>query len=130
MFRVIGGIAVTAAGLAAEEPVDATAPNTPTPLPAATHTPSPIPTATPTKPGDLLWRYKTGHFVVSSPAVVDGVVYVGSYDSYVYALDADSGQLRWRYETGYRVYSSPAVVDGVVYVGSGDDYLYALDAGR
>ena len=63
MFRVIGGIAVTAAGLAAEEPVDATAPNTPTPLPAATHTPSPIPTATPTKPGDLLWRYETRDYV-------------------------------------------------------------------
>ena len=36
----------------------------------------------------------------SSPAVVDGVVYVGSYDFYVYALDAGSGKLRWRYETG------------------------------
>ena len=104
MFRVIGGIAVTAAGLAvlsacgddapevnldamaADAPVDATAPNTPTPLPAATHTPSPIPTATPTKPGDLRWRYKTGHFVVSSPAVVDGVVYVGSGDRYLYVV--------------------------------------------
>ena len=88
MFRVIGGIAVTAAGLAAEEPVDATAPNTPTPLPAATHTPSPIPTATPTKPGDLRWRYETGDDVFSSPAVVDGVVYVGSGDRYLYAVSA------------------------------------------
>ena len=67
--------------------------------------------------------------VFSSPAVVDGVVYVGSHDSYVYALDADSGQLRWRYETGFWVRSSPTVVDGVVYVGSYDDYVYALDAG-
>ena len=66
----------------------------------------------------------------SSPAVVDGVVYVGSNDDYVYALDARSGELRWRYETGGDVDSSPAVVDGVVYVGSEDDYVYALDAGR
>ena len=65
--------------------------------------------------------------VFSSPAVVDGVVYVGQGRD-VYALDAASGQLRWRYETGSGVYSSPAVVDGVVYVGSYDDYLYALDA--
>ena len=66
----------------------------------------------------------------SSPAVVAGVVYVGSGDSYVYALDADSGELRWRYSTGNGVFSSPAVVDGVVYVGSDDGYVYALDVGR
>ena len=62
----------------------------------------------------------------SSPAVVDGVVYVGSDDDHVYALDAASGQLRWRYQTGNDMDSSPAVVDGVVYVGSEDGYVYAV----
>ena len=57
-----------------------------------------------------------------------GVVYVGSQDNYVYALDAFTGDLVWRYETGWRVLSSPAITDGVVYVGSLDHYLYALDA--
>ena len=33
------------------------------------------------------WRYETGVGVESSPAVVDGVVYVGSDDGYLYALD-------------------------------------------
>ena len=59
---------------------------------------------------------------------MDGVVYVGSRDNYLYALDADSGDLRWQYKTGRDVESSPAVVDGVVYVGSLDNYVYALDA--
>ena len=36
----------------------------------------------------LLWRFKAGDFVGSSPAVVDGVVYIGSGEGYVYALDA------------------------------------------
>ena len=81
--------------------------------------------------GELRWRYETGHNVFSSPAVVDGVVYVGSGDDYLYALDAASGQLRWRYQTGgSSVYSSPAVVDGVVYVGSEDGSVYALSTGR
>ena len=62
----------------------------------------------------------------SSPAVVDGVVYVGSYDTYLHAVDAASGEPRWRYETEGSVRSSPAVVDGVVYVGSEDRYLYAI----
>ena len=58
------------------------------------------------------------------------MVYVGSVDKYLYALDAGSGELRWWYRTGDAVVSSPAVVDGVVYVGSGDGYLYAVSAGQ
>ena len=78
--------------------------------------------------GDLLWRYETGERVFSSPTVSEGVVYVGSVDSHVYALDATTGGLLWRYETADRVGSSPTVSTGVVYVGSHDNWLYALDA--
>ncbi|GAB3314019.1 PQQ-binding-like beta-propeller repeat protein [Haloplanus salinarum] len=74
------------------------------------------------------WRFATGAPVVSSPAVVDGTVYVGRGNSNLYALDADSGEERWRFETGDAVNSPPAVVDGTVYVGSDDANLYALDA--
>ena len=38
--------------------------------------------------------------VVSSPAVANGVVYVGSYDGNVYALNASTGALLWSYTTG------------------------------
>ena len=74
------------------------------------------------------WRFKTGGAVFSSPAVVEGEVYVGSEDGYVYALDAATGAERWRFKTGGLVYSSPAVVGGVLYIGSDDSYVYALDA--
>ena len=66
--------------------------------------------------------------VESSPAVVNGVVYVGSGDGNVYALNAASGVQLWNYTTGGEVDSSPAVVNGVVYVGSGDGNVYALNA--
>lgn len=36
--------------------------------------------------GLQLWRFETGGLVISSPAVVGGVVYVGSDDGYVYAI--------------------------------------------
>src|SRR5208283_3347635 len=76
----------------------------------------------------LLWRYTTGSWVYSSPAVVDGVVYVGSEDGSVYALNATSGAKIWGYPTGGSVDSSPAVVNGVVYIGSWNGNVYALDA--
>jgi outer membrane protein assembly factor BamB len=64
--------------------------------------------------------------MVSSPAVGGGVVYIGSFDGNVYAIDAQSGQKEWAFQTGDIVHSSPAVVNGVVYVGSFDGNLYAF----
>lgn len=65
---------------------------------------------------------------LSSPTVTDGLVYFGSGDGNVYALDAATGSLRWKYQTGDVVHASPAVSDGAVYVGSWDSYFYAIDA--
>jgi outer membrane protein assembly factor BamB len=62
----------------------------------------------------------------SSLAVVNGVVYLGSDDGNVYALNASTGAKLWSYTTG-AVGSSPAVANGVVYVSSGGG-VYALNA--
>jgi outer membrane protein assembly factor BamB len=78
--------------------------------------------------GTLKWTFTTGAVIHSSPAVVDGVVYIGSRDGYFYALDADTGEKIWSFKADSFVDSSPAVVGGVVYVGSNDGNLYALDA--
>ena len=64
--------------------------------------------------------------MVSSPAVANGVVYVGSEDNNVYALNAKTGAKLWSYSTGSFVESSPAVANGVVYVGSDDGKVYAF----
>ncbi|MDX3697755.1 protein kinase, partial [Streptomyces europaeiscabiei] len=47
-----------------------------------------------------LWTYTTSDRVFSSPAVVDGTVYIGSLDKKVYALDAATGTPRWTHTTG------------------------------
>src|ERR687898_349584 len=63
----------------------------------------------------------------SSPAVAQGLVYVGTRSNLV-ARDAGTGSLQWSGHTGATISSSPAVVDGVVYVGLGDYKVYAFDA--
>jgi outer membrane protein assembly factor BamB len=75
----------------------------------------------------LKWKFQTRRAVVSSPAVVSGVLYVGSNDHNLYALDTNSGTLKCKFRTGGRVPSSPAVSEGTVYFGSYDGYFYALD---
>ena len=43
------------------------------------------------KPGTVLWEFKTGRGVISSPAIgSDGTVYVGSFDYKLYAIKTDS----------------------------------------
>jgi len=76
----------------------------------------------------LAWAFKTGDEVYSSPRVTGGVVYVGSADQHLYAIDAITGSQRWRYPTEGSVTSTPAVADGAVYVGCDDDHLYSVDA--
>ena len=82
----------------------------------------------PTRPAK--WTYATGGEVRSSPAVADGVVFVGSQDKKLHAVDAATGEAKWTYATGGAVWSSPAVADGVVFVGSWDKKLHAVSLGE
>ena len=74
--------------------------------------------------GTEKWKFETGGWTASSPAVSGDTIYIScSWDDYVYALDADTGTEKWKFETGGRTASSPAVYGGTVYIGSGDHYL-------
>ncbi len=64
----------------------------------------------------------------SSPAVADGVVYVGGEDGAIYAVSAADGSQKWRFQTGHVVRATPAVAEGRVFCGSFDGKVYALDA--
>ena len=89
----------------------------------------PVPPSSAYEPGEVIWSYRhTGGAVWSSTAVADGVVYVGSADGYVYALDAENGALLWSSAIDSAVLSSPVVIDGRVYVSSENGLVYALKA--
>jgi len=75
-----------------------------------------------------LWTFSTGGEIWSSPAVQDGVVYFGSDNHFLYALDLKTRALKWKFEAGDIVRSRPAVAGGTVYFTADDNQLYALDA--
>ena len=83
--------------------------------------------------GAVLWQYSNGGTqpIMSSPAVADGIVFIGSSDTprggYITALNASTGALVWSYNAMGAAASSPAVVNGVVYVGNPPS-LYAFNA--
>jgi eukaryotic-like serine/threonine-protein kinase len=77
--------------------------------------------------GAELWSTPVGGNISCSPAVAYGLVYIGTDDGNVCALNAVTGAEVWSFTTGPAVCSSPAVADGVVYLVAAY-YVYALDA--
>ena len=77
--------------------------------------------------GDVKWKFKTGGKVFSSPVVYNNVLYVGSEDHNLYAIDKVTGKLLWKFNTGGAVNSSAAVYKNVVYFGSFDGFYYAVN---
>ncbi|HEX2915246.1 MAG TPA: PQQ-binding-like beta-propeller repeat protein [Chloroflexia bacterium] len=78
----------------------------------------------------LIWSFATEEEVRSTPVVSNGAVYIGSYDSNLYALDAQNGSFLWKAATEAGICTTPCITDKMVLVGSEDSSLYAFDAAR
>jgi outer membrane protein assembly factor BamB len=84
---------------------------------------------TASNPGTEKWRYKTESWVYDTPVIDgDGIIYVGSFSGYFYAIYPDGTQ-KWRSKlAGTLTHSSPAIDEnGTIYVGCWDRYLYAIN---
>ncbi len=75
-----------------------------------------------------LWRFRCEDEIRSSPTVNNGILYVGSYDHNLYAIDAEDGTFLWKYATEGGIASSPCVYEERVFFGSADRLLYAVNA--
>ena len=80
-------------------------------------------------PGKLKWKFTTMGNVDTNPTIdIDGTIYIGSNDNFVYALDS-FGELKWKIKTDHKVWSTPAISsNGIIYFGSQDNYLYAIES--
>jgi outer membrane protein assembly factor BamB len=74
-----------------------------------------------------LGKFHTNGYVLSTPAVFTGVLYVGSTDGNLYAVEIKPGTQKWKFPAGVRITSSPAVAGGLVYFESYSGTFIALD---
>jgi outer membrane protein assembly factor BamB len=88
--------------------------------------------------GNVDWTYKTEGYITSSPAVVDGAVYIISEEpesGALYKLDAADGSFIWKREIPYEeiqtggtdMHASPTVADGMVYASSNVKEYYGIN---
>ncbi len=79
-------------------------------------------------PLQLLWQFKTGGPITASPVVANGILYIGSADGKLYALNAKEWGIKWVFNAGSAVRYSAAVWGGRVYFSTRDNMFYALNA--
>lgn len=76
------------------------------------------------------WTFISGQEVTSSPVVNDGMIYFGSHDQKVYAIDRNGTEL-WDFEARDRIFTSPTVgPDGMVYVAVHGIEIVAITPGK
>ncbi len=75
-----------------------------------------------------VWQFACEDEIRGPATWSNGILYVGSYDNNLYALDADTGQFIWKYPTDGGIVSKPAVYENCVYFGSEDKRLHVISA--
>jgi len=86
------------------------------------------------------WTTRLSATFAAAPTVAGGVIYVGDWDGFIYAIDTKTGEKIWQTFVGMAwppenpicqpaigVTSQAVVIGDVVYIGGGDSAVYALD---
>jgi len=89
--------------------------------------------------GDIKWAYQTNGYITSTPAVVNGAVYITSQEpgsGRLYKLNAADGNQIWNialpyfptFMGGIDMHSSPVVADGMVFAASSTSAYYGINS--
>ncbi len=79
-------------------------------------------------PLELLWKFKTGGPIYASPVIANGILYIGSADGKLYALDAKQWGVKWVFDAGDAIRYSATVLGDRVYFNARNNKVYALNA--
>jgi outer membrane protein assembly factor BamB len=85
--------------------------------------------------GDEIWKVNLGVPLRAAPTIAEGQVFVITFDSRVFALDAETGEINWNFEggvetTGLLGAASPAYSNGTVVVPFASGEVFALRGGN
>lgn len=73
-----------------------------------------------------VWEFKCEDEIRGSANYQNGIIFIGSYDHNVYALDSSSGDFIWKYAANGGVVSKPAIHENKLFFGSVDQYVHTI----
>ncbi len=74
-----------------------------------------------------IWSFETEGQISASPNIIEECLLIGSYDNYMYALDAATGNVINRYETGYYINGAAAISHRNLVFGGCDSWLRIIN---
>lgn len=88
-----------------------------------------------TKRGDItksgeVWSYLDIRRTISTPAIMNGMIFISDYSGVIHCLDAETGELYWKHDTLSHIWGSTLAVDGKIYVGNEDGVMTVLAADK
>jgi outer membrane protein assembly factor BamB len=89
----------------------------------------------PTKRGDItqtgrVWHYEKIRRSISTPAIVDGILYIPDFSGFLHAVDAKTGKEYWVHDMLAAIWGSALVADGKIYLGDEDGDVVVMQAGK
>jgi outer membrane protein assembly factor BamB len=87
------------------------------------------------KRGDItkdgaVWTYKDIRRSISTPSIINGMIFIADFAGFIHCLDAKTGKVHWVHDTQSCIWGSTLFIDGTIYVGNEDGYLYILKADK
>ncbi|MEN4012783.1 MAG: serine/threonine-protein kinase [Bellilinea sp.] len=73
-----------------------------------------------------IWVFRCEDEIRGSASYDNGIIYIGSYDHNLYAIDATNGEFRWKFPTNGGVVTRPAIANDLLFAGSEDGNLHAI----
>ncbi|WP_395142341.1 PQQ-binding-like beta-propeller repeat protein, partial [Armatimonas sp.] len=80
--------------------------------------------------GKTLWVNKSIHRSLSTPSIINGMVFVADYSGFVHCLDSETGKLYWSFDSKSHIWGSTMVTEGKVYAGTEDGDIIILAASK
>jgi outer membrane protein assembly factor BamB len=80
-----------------------------------------------------LWTLDLGTAVVSNPVLEDGILYVGTVNGVLYAVDVESHSVLWQFTDADQIASiwgTPVLTGDAIFFGDESGNLYALDKAK
>ena len=77
--------------------------------------------------GKKVWHFNAENKIRTEPVVNNGLIWFGSADNSLYALDTDTGKEAFRFKADGNIYGKPLIAGERVYFGSTDGYIHSIN---